>query len=88
MNDNVSYMGLDRAALDAAYNNRELVANSAEITADWEARSQTARETADCVLDVAYGPSTEETLDVFRPAGGSPHPVSYTHLTLPTIYSV
>ena len=37
------YRGMDRAALDAAYNNGAAVRNSAEIVTDWQARSDRLR---------------------------------------------
>jgi hypothetical protein len=38
------YRGMDRAQLDAAYNNRAAVANAADILADWAARSDRVRQ--------------------------------------------
>ena len=35
----ILYRGMDRAALDAAYNNGAAVADSAEFIAGWETRS-------------------------------------------------
>ena len=63
----------DRAALDREYDNRQKVANSAELLAWYAAESERTRGTFPCRLDVAYGPSAAETLDVFLPrAPGAP----------------
>ena len=35
-----------------------------------------------------YSPEQTDFANTFSPPGTSGHPVSYTHLTLPTIYSV
>src|SRR4051812_50090373 len=37
------YRGMDRAALDAAYNNGAAVRNSAEIVTDWQGRGRPPR---------------------------------------------
>src|SRR5262245_17581798 len=63
----------DRAALDREYDNRQKVANSAELLAWYATESERTRRTLPCRLDVAYGPSAAETLDVFLPrAAGAP----------------
>src|SRR5215471_18885195 len=60
----------DRAALDREYDNRKKVANAAEVLAWYAAASRQTRETFPCRLDVAYGPSSAETLDIFLPSRG------------------
>src|SRR4030095_7122998 len=64
----------DQQALDAEYNNREKVRDSA----DWLSRSAIAsaetRASLECRLDLAYGPHPGERLDVF-PARNGPAPV-------------
>src|SRR5215216_1844318 len=50
------YRGMDRAALDAAYNNGAAVADSAKIVADWEARSARLRAAHSEGLDLRDGP--------------------------------
>ena len=67
------YHGLDRAALDREYDNRKKV-DAAELAAMTERgaqRSDAARRKRKCDLDVAYGPSAAERLDVF--AADSPN---------------
>ena len=49
------YRGMDRAALDAAYNNAAAVADSQEWLARWRARSAVVRSGPSAHLDVAYG---------------------------------
>jgi arylformamidase len=60
------YRGMDRAALDAAYNNREAVPNAAAIIEGWIERSAAYRaQRADATLDVAYGDQPWQKLDFF-----------------------
>jgi acetyl esterase/lipase len=61
------YRGMDRAALDAAYNNTAAVGQAARdrYIANWAARSQAVRTTAGARLDVRYGDGPRERLDVF-----------------------
>ena len=54
-------------ALDALYNNRDLVPDHAQIFARWAADSARARAQLPCVLDIAYGDGPAEALDVFLP---------------------
>lgn len=61
----------DPAWLEAQYNNRARVPGHAQILARWARDSQTARATQHGRLDVAYGNSDAERLDVFSP---SPRP--------------
>ncbi|MFY7959350.1 MAG: alpha/beta hydrolase [Elsteraceae bacterium] len=60
------FRGMDRAALDAAYNNRDAVPNAAEIVAGWVERSAAYRaRRPDAKLDVAYGAAAWRKLDFF-----------------------
>lgn len=72
----------DRATLDREYD------NAAKISAEdlksyrtqWAAQSRHARETIPCDLDLPYGPSAGERLDIFRAKLSSPAPVQiYIH---------
>ena len=56
---------MDRAALDAAYNNSAHVANSASLVADFEARSAQLRATMNRHLDLRYGPAERNRIDYF-----------------------
>ena len=64
----VLYRGYDRAGLDAQYDNRAKVPGFEKYNARRATLSDEARGAYDCRLDVAYGPSEAERLDVF-PAG-------------------
>ena len=64
------YRGMDRAALDAAYNNTAAVGQAKRdaYVADWTRRSQTIRNGPGARLDLRYGVGPRHRLDVF-PAG-------------------
>ena len=49
------YRGMDRAQLDAAYNNLAAVPSSPKLLADWAARSAHFRERHHGHLGLAYG---------------------------------
>ncbi|MEA3194455.1 MAG: arylformamidase [Betaproteobacteria bacterium] len=66
------YRGMDRAALDAAYNNGAAVANSAKIVADWQARSERVRAKYPDGLDLKYGPAPRNRIDFFEAKKDSP----------------
>ena len=59
------YRGMDRAALDAAYNNGAAVRNSAEIVTDWQARSDRLRAAHAATMDLRYGPAERNRIDHF-----------------------
>jgi arylformamidase len=59
------YRGMDRAALDAAYNNGAAVADSASIVAGWEARSARLRAAHPVGLDLRYGADERNRIDYF-----------------------
>jgi arylformamidase len=59
------YRGMDRAALDAAYNNSAAVADSARILQDWDARSARLRAARPQHLDLRYGPAERSRIDYF-----------------------
>jgi len=60
------YRGMDRATLDAAYNNSAAVKNSAQIVADWEKRSERFRAAHPDGLDLRYGPAERNRIDLFE----------------------
>jgi arylformamidase len=67
------FRGMDRAALDAAYNNTLAVANSAQIVADWEKRSERFRQGHERKsLDLRYGPAERNRIDLFETGAGAP----------------
>jgi pimeloyl-ACP methyl ester carboxylesterase len=63
------YRGMDRAALDAAYNNSAAVANSGEIVAEWRRRSLSMRASG---REISYGPKERNRIDLFEAAPGAP----------------
>jgi acetyl esterase/lipase len=56
---------MDRAALDAAYNNGAAVADSPQIVAGWEARSARLRAAHPEGMDLRYGPDERNRIDYF-----------------------
>src|ERR1051325_10522657 len=60
------YRGMDRATLDAAYNNSAAVKNSAHIVADWQARSARFRAEHADGLDLRYGPAERNRIALFE----------------------
>jgi acetyl esterase/lipase len=59
------YRGMDRAQLDAAYNNGAAVPERDAIIADWAARSARLRSARPGHLDLQYGDSPRERVDLF-----------------------
>jgi arylformamidase len=68
------YRGMDKAALDAAYNNSAAVANSADLMARGRERSAVVRAGPRAKLDIAYGSRPRERLDYFA-SGASKAPL-------------
>ncbi|MEI6025335.1 MAG: alpha/beta hydrolase [Betaproteobacteria bacterium] len=66
----------DATWLETQYNNRARVPNHGEILARWARDSQGARAAGPCRLEVAYGASAAERLDIFSPpsSGGPARP--------------
>ena len=63
---------LDPVWLDRMYNNRALVPDFADYFARWVAQSRLARQAPDCRIDLSYGQSAGEKLDVFTAGVGGP----------------
>lgn len=68
----IRYRGMDRAALDAAYNNTVAVADSAAILADWQARSDRLAAERPQHLDLRYGDAERNRIDYFSAGAGGP----------------
>lgn len=62
----------DPAWLDSMYNNRALVPEHAAHFSRWAQLSAQARSSQPCTLDLAYGASAGEKLDVFPAARATP----------------
>jgi len=59
------YHGMDRATLDAAYDNTLAVTDSARILADWDRRSAALAAAHPEHLDLRYGPRERNRIDFF-----------------------
>jgi arylformamidase len=73
------YRGMDRAALDAAYNNRNAVATYPAIAAERVKRSARVRESRKFHADLKYGASGRERLDIFPAARGGAPLLAFIH---------
>jgi arylformamidase len=75
----VLYHGMDRTQLDAAYNNGAAVPERDAIIADWTARSATVRHEHAGHLDLPYGESPRERLDLFLAANPKAPTLAFIH---------
>jgi acetyl esterase/lipase len=66
------YRGMDRTALDAAYNNGAAVADSGRIMAEWQARSDEFAARRPQHLDLRYGDAERNRIDLFVAKSGAP----------------
>jgi len=73
------YRGMDRAQLDAAYNNSGAVPERDAIVADWAARSAKVRREYAGRLDLAYGDTPRERLDLFLAADPQAPTLAFIH---------
>src|SRR5262252_4345266 len=73
------YRGMDRAQLDAAYNNTAAVPERDAIVADWAARSARVRREHAGRLDLAYGDTPRERLDLFLAADPKAPTLAFIH---------
>lgn len=62
------YRDMDQAAVDRGYNARATVDDVDVLLAEYASRSAVARDTLDCLENVAYGDHLDEVIDIF-PAG-------------------
>jgi arylformamidase len=65
------YRGMDRQALDAAYNNGNAVADSAQWIERWRETSAAIRAKPDGRRDLPYGPRPRQRLDFFPTAAAN-----------------
>ncbi len=65
-----AWRALDRAALDAAYDNLGSVPDSAAVIEGWRARSAATRAARPTGAALRYGPGPREEIDLFPGAGG------------------
>jgi len=66
------YRGMDRAALDAAYNNSAAVTNSSAFMAELRARGDRLRAEMPQHLDLRYGPAPRNRIDYFSASAHGP----------------
>ncbi|MEO8923609.1 MAG: alpha/beta hydrolase [Caldimonas sp.] len=64
---------------DAQYNNRARIPDHLAILREWDERSQRARASVSCALDLAYGTDPSERLDIFLPKAPGAPVVVYVH---------
>ena len=72
-------MNADKTNYDLLYNPRLVVENYQEIFDRWGEQSERARASLRCYLDVPYGPSEAEKMDVFCAQGKSRGLLMYIH---------
>ena len=72
-------MNAEKTDYDLLYNPRLVVDNYQRIFDRWDRDSERARARLDCYLDVPYGPTDSETLDVFPAQGKSKGLVLFIH---------
>ena len=63
-----AYRGMERPAIDAAYNNSAAVKDSPEHLEDWRRRSDETRARPTARLDLRYGPKANNRIDFFPAA--------------------
>ena len=73
------YRGMDRAALDAAYNNRAAVREYGAISAQRQKRSDEVRAARRFHPDLSYGPGARERLDLFPAAAADAPMLAFIH---------
>jgi arylformamidase len=73
------YRGMNRAQLDAAYNNSAAVPERDVIVADWSARSAKVLREYAGHLDLAYGNTPRERLDLFLAADPKAPTLAFIH---------
>ena len=62
------WLHYDQKALDDQYNQRILVPDANEYMARHGVLSEQVRATLECQLDIPYGPSDDEKVDIFPAA--------------------
>ncbi len=73
------WLDYTQAELDDQYNQRILVPDANDYMARWGEDSESLRGSLNCRLDVAYGPSEAERLDIFPAASAGAPVVIYFH---------
>lgn len=73
------YRGMDRAALDAAYNNRAAVPRFGAISEERRSRSERLRRTLSFEADLRYGGKPRQRLDYFPAADAGAPVLAFIH---------
>ena len=73
------YRGMDRAQLDAAYDNRAAVKDFVEIRTGWDGRAAEIRRAHPLHLDIPYGETSRERLDLFFTANPNAPTLAFIH---------
>ena len=75
------FRGMDRAALDVAYNNTAAVGvpKRDQYVRGWGARSDALRKTRDAKIDLRYGDGPRQRLDVFSCGKAGAPTLAYIH---------
>ena len=73
------YLDYDQQELDDQYNQRVLVPDAEDYIADDKAETTRVRKTYECRLDVAYGSSGDQKLDVFPAPNPGAQILVYMH---------
>ena len=73
--DRDAFRAYDENGLNTQYNARDSVPAFGAYARRWQAESEKATAGLDCTLDVPFGDSDAEKLDIFPGAGGGPSPV-------------
>src|SRR5437660_647922 len=73
------YRGMDRAQLDAAYNNSAAVPERDQIIAGWASRSAAVRRERAGHFDLRYGATPRERLDLFLAATPKAPTLAFIH---------
>ena len=73
------YRGMDRAALDAAYNNGAAVADSPDWLARWQELSAAVRSSPRARLDIPYARRPRARFDYFASGGAKPPLFVFIH---------
>lgn len=73
------YRGMDRATLDAAYNNSAAVSTSAAHVAEWERRSVRVRQAPCATVNLTYGPAPKNRIDYFASGAASAPLLVFLH---------
>ena len=73
------YRGMDRAELDAAYNNTKAVSDFQAVFKDFQSRSERIYAATEAQRDLRYGDQPRERFDLFRGREAHAPTLMYIH---------